>query len=105
MGGGGAAHVDLRGEPGGVFGRQQAVERRLERARVGGPALAVGESELFRLDQHMHQIGRQQPHGGEIELLDDLQFFEQHKARRIGRRFEHPIAAVIDRDRLPAFRP
>src|SRR5882724_4381590 len=36
----------------------------------------------------------------EIEMLEDLQLFEQHKAGRIRRRFEHREAAVIDADRL-----
>ena len=33
-------------------------------------------------------------------MLDNLQFLEQDEAGRIGRRFEHGVAAVVDRDRL-----
>src|SRR5271169_3058796 len=33
-------------------------------------------------------------------MLEDLQFLEQYKAGRVGRRLEHGKAAVVDRDRL-----
>ena len=70
--------IDTGSEPGGVIRRQQFGEGRVamnffKRARVGAPALAIGESELFRLDQHMHEIGRAEPHGFQIEMFDDLQ--------------------------------
>src|SRR6516165_593404 len=48
----------------------------------------------------MDRIGRQQSHRGEVEILEDLQLFEQHEAGRIGRRFEYSKAVVIDADRL-----
>ena len=33
-------------------------------------------------------------------MFDNLQFLEQDETGRIGRRFEHGVAAVVDRDRL-----
>ena len=83
-----------------VVGREQLLERRLERPRVGAPALAVGEGELLRLDQHVQRVGAQQAHPGQVEVLGDGQLLEQHEADRVGRRLEHREAAVVDRDRL-----
>ena len=48
----------MGGETGGIVGRQQFCERRLERTRVGGPALAVGEGELLGLDHEVDHVGR-----------------------------------------------
>ena len=50
----------------------------------------------------MDRIGRAESHRLQIEILDDLQLLEQHEPGRVGRRFEHGEAAVVDPDRLLA---
>jgi hypothetical protein len=85
------------------FGKQQFRQRRSERERVGGPALAVGEGELLGFDHDVDGVSRQKTHRGEIEVLEDLQFLEQHEAGRIGRCLKDREAAVVDRDRLLNF--
>jgi hypothetical protein len=85
------------------FDEQQFRQRRSERARVGGPALAVGEGEPLGFDHDVDGVSRQKAHRGEIEVLEDLQLLEQHEAGRIGRRLEDREAAVVDRDRLLNF--
>jgi hypothetical protein len=92
--------VDPPGKPRGILGRQKPRERCFGRARVGAPTLAVGKGEFLRLDHHMDRVGRQEAHASEIEMLDDLQLFEEHKTGRVWRRFEHGEAAIIDADRL-----
>ncbi len=48
----------------------------------------------------MYRIGRADPHRPKIEILDDLQLLEQREPGRIGRRFKHGEAAVVNADRL-----
>ncbi len=50
----------------------------------------------------MDRVGRAEPHRGQVEILDDLQLLEQREPGRVGRRFEHGEAAVVDGDRLLA---
>jgi len=49
------------------------------------------------------EIRGQKAHCREIEMLEDLQLLEQNKTGRIGRRFEHGEAAIVDRDGLLGF--
>ena len=93
-----APQVDLPGELCGVVGGEQLRERRFDRARVGAPALTVGEGELFRLDHDMDRIGRQEAHARKIEMFEDFQLFEQYEAGRIGWRLDHRETAVVDAD-------
>src|SRR6202011_3234204 len=78
----GLRSVDAAGEAGGVLGGQQLVERRLDGARVGAPALTVGEGELLDLDHEVHQIGRAEPHRGDVEMLEDFELLEYDEAGR-----------------------
>src|SRR5215467_12506003 len=53
----GTPHVDAGGKPCSILWRQQFFERRRDRARIGGPAFAIGKGELFGLDHDMHRVG------------------------------------------------
>ena len=75
-----AARIDLRGTLLRVSLRQQTLGGTLDECLVGIVAVAIGVGELQRFDHRVDVVRAVPPHRLEVELLQDVQRFEQHGA-------------------------
>ena len=61
--------------------------------RIGNVAALVGESELLRFDLDVKRVGAQRVHGGQREMLHDVEHLKRADALTVGRELiNRPIA-------------
>ena len=96
----GPAGVDLRRTLPGIAGGQQALGRHVDEVGVGVVGVAVRVGQLHRLDHGVDVVGAVVAHRLQVELLEDVQRLQQHRALAVEAVLVDGVAAVLGGRRL-----
>ena len=90
------AALDRLGMAGGIGLVGQPVDRHIDKAGIADEVVLVRGRDLHRLGDHAHVVRAVVTHGGEVEVLQNVQHLDQHDAaagRPVGREGKAAIAA------------
>src|SRR6266567_5864297 len=88
----------------GIVFAQELIDRYIDKVRVRNVAVAIGKSQLFRLEQDVQVWSRLVAKRFEIIAFDDVQHLQRGNALCIRRKLVDIVAAIAGRDRSDPIR-
>ena len=87
--------IDLGRPLAGVGGGQQALGRHVDEVGIGVVGVAVGVGQLHRLDDGVEVVGAVVAHRLQVELLQDVERLQQHRALAVEPVLVDGVVAVV----------